>query len=154
MPTRRSLAVPLALALMLALSAAGCGDGSASGGADEPANAHMPGADRPPVTLGTRTSSEQILLGQLYKRALEAKGYKVALKQNIGSTEIADTALRSGQIDLYPEYVGSFNRAVARQPHGLSERGRRVRRRPGVRPRAGLHAAAADAVHGRPTRSP
>ena len=53
------------------------------------------------------------MLGQLYKQALEAKGFTVALKQNIGSTEIADKALRSGQIDMYPEYVGIFNTAVA-----------------------------------------
>ncbi|MGB2711007.1 MAG: glycine betaine ABC transporter substrate-binding protein, partial [Conexibacter sp.] len=48
-----------------------------------------------------------------YKQALEAKGFTVRLKQNIGSTEIADKALRSGQIDLYPEYIGIFNTAVA-----------------------------------------
>jgi len=67
----------------------------------------------PKITVGTKNFTEAFVLGQLYKQALEAKGYKVALKQNIGSTEIADKALRSGQIDLYPEYIGIFNTAVA-----------------------------------------
>jgi osmoprotectant transport system substrate-binding protein len=104
MSPRRHLALLLGLALALGL--AGCGSGDATGGGSGRSSAQMPGADRPPVTLGTRTSSEQILLGQLYKQALEAKGFTVALKQNISSTEIADTALRSGQIDMYPQHVG------------------------------------------------
>lgn len=112
MSPRRRLGIPLALALALAPGAAGCGSGGAGGGTG--ATARAPGAGRPAVTVGTRTSSEQILLGQLYKQALEAQGFRVALKQNIGSTEIAEEALRSGQIDLYPEYVGTFNAAIAR----------------------------------------
>jgi osmoprotectant transport system substrate-binding protein len=105
MSPRRRLA-PL-LALVLLVGATGCGSGDSSGDASGRSSAQAPGAERPPVTLGTRTSSEQILLGQLYKQALEAQGFRVALKQNISSTEIADEALRRGQIDLYPAYVGA-----------------------------------------------
>lgn len=103
--------LPLLLVALLAI--AGCGD---DGGTDAPAPAAraLPGKDRPVVTLGTRTSREQILLGQLYKQALEAEGFRVRLKQNIGSTRIADAALRSGEIDAYPEYLGVWNRAIAR----------------------------------------
>jgi osmoprotectant transport system substrate-binding protein len=46
------------------------------------------------------------VLGELYKQALEAKGYTVNLKKNIGSTEIIDKSLTSGEIDGYPEYLG------------------------------------------------
>jgi osmoprotectant transport system substrate-binding protein len=53
------------------------------------------------------------VLGQLYKQALEAKGYTVKLKNNIGSTEIIDKGLTSGKIDFYPEYVGVGLTAVA-----------------------------------------
>ncbi|HMJ01690.1 MAG TPA: glycine betaine ABC transporter substrate-binding protein [Conexibacter sp.] len=107
---RRSL-LPFALALLLAV--AGCGgDDTVDGPA--PAARALPGDDRPVVTLGSRTSTEQILLGQLYKQALEAQGFRVRLKQNIGSTRIADAALRNGEIDAYPEYLGVWNRAVAR----------------------------------------
>ncbi|MGN6189588.1 MAG: glycine betaine ABC transporter substrate-binding protein [Conexibacter sp.] len=110
MPSRRRLALPLAIALALAL--AGCGGAGSNGGGDRP-GANAPGADRPPVTLGTRVSSQQILLGQLYEQALEAKGFTVALKQNISSSAIADEALHKGQIDLYPRYVGDAGVASA-----------------------------------------
>lgn len=60
-----------------------------------------------PIVVGAKNFPEQYLLGQLYKQGLEAKGFKVAgYKENIGSTELIGTALRSGQITIYPEYVG------------------------------------------------
>ena len=42
-----------------------------------------------------------------------AKGYKITLKDNVGSTEIAYKALTSGQIDMYPEYTGVLLSAAA-----------------------------------------
>jgi osmoprotectant transport system substrate-binding protein len=111
---RTILALIAALALTTGLAACGDDDDNSSGagGSTQAADA-QPGKGKPPVTLGTKNFTEQFVLGQLYKQALEAKGFKVSLKQNIGSTEIADKALRSGQIDMYPEYIGIFNTAVA-----------------------------------------
>jgi osmoprotectant transport system substrate-binding protein len=112
---RTILALVMALALTTGLAACGDDDGDGSSGdsgSTQAADA-QPGKGKPTVTLGTKNFTEQFVLGQLYKQALEAKGFTVALKQNIGSTEIADKALRSGQIDLYPEYIGIFNTAVA-----------------------------------------
>jgi osmoprotectant transport system substrate-binding protein len=60
----------------------------------------------PTVTIGTKNFTEQYVLGQLYKQALEAKGFKVSYKENIGSSEIIDAALTSGKINFYPEYTG------------------------------------------------
>jgi len=60
-----------------------------------------------PIIVGAKNFPEQYILGQLYRQALIAAGYKnVKYKENIGSTELADTALKSGQITLYPEYTG------------------------------------------------
>jgi osmoprotectant transport system substrate-binding protein len=59
-----------------------------------------------PIIIGTKNFPEQYLLGQLYKQALEAKGFKVQYKENIASTELIDAALRSGRITMYPEYLG------------------------------------------------
>lgn len=114
---RTILILVAALALTMGLAACGDSDDNDSGGSagstsTQAADA-QPGRGKPRVTLGTKNFTEQFVLGQLYKQALEAKGFTVALKQNIGSTEIADKALRSGQIDLYPEYIGIFNTAVA-----------------------------------------
>ena len=57
----------------------------------------------PTITVGTKNFTEAFVLGQLYKQALEAKGFKVAYKENIGSSELLDTALTSGKINFYPE---------------------------------------------------
>ncbi len=110
------------LALALTVGIAACGSSkksdstttsSTASTSSSSAGAAQPGKGKPAVTLGTKNFTEQFVLGQLYKQALEAKGYTVNLKQNIGSTEIADKALRSGQIDLYPEYIGIFDSVVA-----------------------------------------
>jgi osmoprotectant transport system substrate-binding protein len=59
-----------------------------------------------PIIVGAKNFPEQYVLGQLYRQALIAKGYDVQYKENIGSTELIDTALKSGKVTLYPEYTG------------------------------------------------
>jgi len=70
----------------------------------------------PTIVLGTKNFSEEFILGQLYKQALQAKGFKVSYKENIGSTEIIDTALTSGKINMYPEYTGVIVQVVFHKP--------------------------------------
>ena len=60
----------------------------------------------PTIVIGTKNFPEEFILGELYKQALEAKGFTVSYKENIGSTEIIQTALTSGKINFYPEYTG------------------------------------------------
>jgi osmoprotectant transport system substrate-binding protein len=73
-------------------------------------------AQKPTVVIGTKNFTEEYILGQLYKQALEAKGFNVSYKENIGSTEIIDTALTSGKINFYPEYTGTILTAVFHKP--------------------------------------
>lgn len=73
----------------------------------------LPGAGKPAVVLGDKNFPEEYILGDLYQQALEAQGYKVSLKPNLGSTEIAWKALKSGQIQGYPEYDGTLLATVA-----------------------------------------
>jgi osmoprotectant transport system substrate-binding protein len=61
-----------------------------------------------PIIVGTKNFPEQFILGQLYRQALVAKGFDVQYKENIGSTELIDTALRSGRVTMYPEYTGTM----------------------------------------------
>ena len=94
----------------LALAVAACGSSnksssSASTGA-APAASSKPGAGKPAITIGDKNFTEEFILGQLYKQALEAKGYTVNLKPNIGSSELIDKSLTSGQLGFYPEYTG------------------------------------------------
>src|SRR5918992_1584455 len=106
---------PVRVALLLGVLAmflfAACGDDDDSDGGGGGQNggeqaAGQPGEGKPPVTLGTKDFPEEFVLGELYKQALEAKGYTVNLKKNIGSTEIIDKSLTSDEIDGYPEYLG------------------------------------------------
>ncbi len=65
-------------------------------------------AAQPTVSIGSKNFTEEYVLGELYKQALQAKGFKVSYHSNIGSTEIIDKALTSGQINFYPEYTGTM----------------------------------------------
>jgi osmoprotectant transport system substrate-binding protein len=60
----------------------------------------------PTIVIGTKNFTEEFILGELYKQALEAKGFTVSYHDNIGSTEVTQTALTSGKINFYPEYTG------------------------------------------------
>lgn len=97
---KAAYAVSLAVAIVIGLFAASTGT---AGGP-------------PTVTIGTKNFTEQYVLGQLYKQALEAKGYKVIYKENIGSSELIDAALKSGKINFYPEYDGVIVTDLAKQP--------------------------------------
>jgi osmoprotectant transport system substrate-binding protein len=61
---------------------------------------------KPTIVLGTKNFTEEYILGQLYGQALKAKGFKVEFKGSFGSSELADTAIRNGKMNLYPEYTG------------------------------------------------
>jgi len=111
----------LLMALLASFAITACGgdddddDSGGGGGGQSSESADQPGKGKPAVTLGTKDFTEEFVLGELYKQALEAKGYKVNLKKNIGATEIIDKALTSGQIDGYPEYLGVSVAVVARK---------------------------------------
>jgi osmoprotectant transport system substrate-binding protein len=98
---KAAFAISIGVALLLGL-AAGPAESSRQAG--------------PTVILGTKNFGEEYILGQLYKQALGAKGFKVSYKENIGSTEIIDTALTSGKINMYPEYTGVIVQVVFHKP--------------------------------------
>jgi osmoprotectant transport system substrate-binding protein len=118
---RRFIVWPLLVAA-LAFGVAACGGDDDNGGSTGAASTStsaaapaQPGKGKPPVTIGTKDFAEEFILGELYKGALEAKGYTVNLKKNIGATEIIDTALTSHKIDAYPEYTGESVATVAKR---------------------------------------
>src|SRR5687768_900446 len=95
---RRLIAALAGLTLAIFLAACGSDDG------DRP----EPGSPEsaPTITIGTKNFPEQFILGELYAQALEAEGFEVDLKSDIGSSEIVDRALTAGSLDMYPEYTG------------------------------------------------
>jgi osmoprotectant transport system substrate-binding protein len=116
---RRGLLVALFALAALALFVAGCGGGNDKGSSSSSSSgsssaAAQPGKGKPPITIGTKDFTEEFVLGELYSQALQAKGYTVTLKRNIGATEITDKALTSKRIDAYPEYTGITTAVVAK----------------------------------------
>ncbi len=65
------------------------------------------------LTVGSKNFTEQIVLGEIIAQQLERKlGVKVERKLDLGGTLLAQQALVSGEIDLYPEYTGTALTAV------------------------------------------
>jgi glycine betaine/choline ABC-type transport system substrate-binding protein len=59
------------------------------------------------VTIGSKNFTEEFILGEIYAQALQAAGYNVKKQLNLGSEQIALKAVKSGQVDAYPEYTGT-----------------------------------------------
>src|SRR5207245_6154197 len=66
------------------------------------------GAAKPDVIVGSTNFYEQITLGERYSQILEANGYKVTRKFNLGNREIVQPAIESGQIDLDAEHLANL----------------------------------------------
>jgi osmoprotectant transport system substrate-binding protein len=109
---QRCLGVAAVIAAAVSLSACGS-SGTPSTTTAAPVSAPRPGAGKPTVTLGTKNFTEELILGQLYVQALRARGFAVALKSNIGSSEVVDRELASRRIDGYPEYTGTILSVLA-----------------------------------------
>jgi osmoprotectant transport system substrate-binding protein len=97
MSLRRAL---FAAFVAVSVVASACG-GAGSGGAS-------PSAAKPDVIVGSTNFYEQTTLGELYAQILEANGYKVTRKFNLGNREIVYPALKSGQIDIVAEYLATL----------------------------------------------
>jgi osmoprotectant transport system substrate-binding protein len=101
--------VTLALAAAL-LVASACGGTSNTGG----------GA-KPTVIIGSTNFSEQLVLGELYAQTLEANGYTVTRKFNLGNREIVFPALQSGQIDMEADYLATLLAFVDKTAQGSTD---------------------------------
>ena len=98
MNLRRALFAAFVAASVVVTACGGAGTGGAS----------PSGAAKPDVIVGSTNFYEQITLGELYSQILEANGYKVTRKFNLGAREIVEPALESGQIDIDAEYLATL----------------------------------------------
>ena len=60
-----------------------------------------------PVVVASKPFGESYLLAEMFAQLLESKGFEVERRPGLGATEIAFGALRTGAIDVYPEYTGT-----------------------------------------------
>lgn len=93
--------VALASLVLAVLAAAGCGRSQA-------------------IVVGSKSSTEQILLGEIVAQHLEDRlGRKIERRLNLGGTLITFQSLQNGEIGLYPEYTGAIETEILKeQPSG------------------------------------
>jgi osmoprotectant transport system permease protein len=65
-----------------------------------------------PIIVASKPFGESYLLAEMFAQALEARGLTVDRRPGLGATQVAFGALRSGAIDVYPEYTGTGLLAV------------------------------------------
>lgn len=109
---RRILAALAALCLCGGLAACGDDDTESGSASDAPAGEKTierdpANANKGTVTVGSKNFTEQFILGEIYAQTLEAMGFNVQRRLNLGSEQVAYKALRGGDIDMYPEYTGT-----------------------------------------------
>ncbi|CAN5241690.1 hypothetical protein BH18CHL2_BH18CHL2_00450 [soil metagenome] len=108
----------LILPVVLSILAAACGGASGPGAASPGAT-----AAKQKVRIGSTNFSEQLIVGELYAQALEAGGYKVERKFNLGAREVVVPALESGQgqIDLEVDYLATLLAFVDKNAKGSTD---------------------------------
>jgi len=70
------------------------------------------------VVVGSTNFPEQLVLANIYTDVLEAHGVEVKQRLNLGSREVVFPALKSGELDILPEYTGAL---LAYLTNGKSE---------------------------------
>jgi osmoprotectant transport system substrate-binding protein len=98
--TSRALAVTV---VTLALVLAACGSSDDSGSSDSGGS-----GNKEALIVGSKDVAGAQVLSQAYGQALEAKGYQITFKDNIGPTETVFPLLEKGDIDLYGEFSGTL----------------------------------------------
>jgi osmoprotectant transport system permease protein len=68
------------------------------------------------LVVGSKPFTESYLLAEIFAQSLELEGLAVERRYGLGSTLISFTALREGQIDVYPEYTGTLSEAILERP--------------------------------------
>lgn len=60
-----------------------------------------------PIVVASKPFAESYILAEMFAQLLESRGFRVVRRPGLGATDIAFRALRSGGIDVYPEYTGT-----------------------------------------------
>ena len=62
---------------------------------------------QPTVTIGAKSFAEQYILARVIGHRLEAAGYRVRYKENLGSAVVFG-AVANGEVDIYVDYAGTL----------------------------------------------
>ncbi len=101
MKLTRTLALPLVAALALGAC-----------GSDDKSDATTPSTQK--IVIGQADFPESQLIAQIYAQSLENSGFRVSLKDPLGSRELYYKAIQANEIQLVPEYTNSLLSYVLR----------------------------------------
>src|SRR5450631_3473379 len=74
-------------------------------------------AVEPPIVIGGKIFTESYVLGEMAAQSIESSSHvPVNRKLGMGSTGILFESLKSGAIDVYPDYTGTLAEAILKQP--------------------------------------
>jgi glycine betaine/choline ABC-type transport system substrate-binding protein len=74
-------------------------------------------SSRPHIVVGSKNFTEQVVLAEIIAQQIEKRTtIQVERKIDLGGTLLANEALKSGSIDLYPEYTGTALTAILKRP--------------------------------------
>jgi osmoprotectant transport system substrate-binding protein len=71
------------------------------------------------IVIGAADFSENQTLGALYEIALDAAGYNATVQQ-IGNRELYEPSLERGEVQVVPEYAGTFTEFLNKKVNGAS----------------------------------
>jgi len=69
------------------------------------------------LRIGSKRFTESYILGEVLRRAVESKA-PVEHRPGLGNTGIVFAALKTGSIDVYPEYTGTITREILKLDDG------------------------------------
>lgn len=68
-----------------------------------------------PLVVGSKKFTESVILGEILRLSLKTEGKPAEHRKEIGGTTILWNALKTGDIDLYPEYTGTIEEELLRR---------------------------------------
>ena len=75
----------------------------------------MPAHAADTLHIGSKRFTESYVLGEILTRTASSSGVRAEHMKGLGNTAIVFAALRSGSIDMYPEYLGTIDQEILKQ---------------------------------------
>ncbi len=97
------------LALISLVLLAACGSGPSSSGSSGS------GGSSKTLIVASKDDPEAQIIGEMYVLLLTKAGYKVTPKLSLGQTPVLDAAIKSGAIDIYPEFTATALNIIKQQ---------------------------------------
>lgn len=70
------------------------------------------------LAVGSKRFTESYILGEVITQAARQGGATAEHRQGLGNTAVVVEALKTGSIDIYPEYLGTVEREILKLPTG------------------------------------